>query len=1292
MHIFFVPLYDFFSRRKAIFWLVFLLSFGLWGLFAVKVELKEDISSMLPDSKALHAMNDAISKTQAGEQVIFLASFADSNYQNNDSLVTAVNGFTAQFSSKFAAYIDTIVLQPGSGMEEALTGIVQQNLPLFLTEQDYDNIDTLIKEERIRQTLEANKRILLSPASVYYKRMVAADPVGLSAIVWNKLRALQFDDNYESYDGYLFHKASGKLTFFLKPVYKASETGKNSGFFEDADKFIADWEQQHAGVNITYFGGPAVAAGNATQMRTDTIVTLSVTIVLLLALTFYFFRRKRTPLLLLVPVLYGGAMGMGIVSLVQGSISVIALGAGAIIMGIAIDFSIHFLSQARNSKTIRETVKELSQPLTLGSFTTIAAFLSLRLVSTPILQDLGLFAAASLLGAALCTLIFLPHLPIGQGKREPLQRGLPLGPAKEGGHRTTFFDKIARWKPERKKWLVLFIFLLTPVMLYFSTGVQFDSNLMNLNYLSPELQKAQEEVSEVNTVALSSVFVVAQEATEDKALQQLETVKAEIKELEERGWIKGVSDPTMLLPSAQQQQERIDRWNNYWNEEKQDRVVADVSKAAAATGYAPGAFSRFGQTLSGGYTTFDQETTRILKNFFPGGFSTDSNQHYAIMALKVPAENRAEVFARLSTQEHVTVTDRQQGATQLVTILNNDFTDIAIYSSLIVFFALLIGYGRIELAIIAFLPMAISWVWILGLMSLLGLKFNIVNIIISSLIFGLGDDYTIFTMDGLVERLRTGKQKLSSVRAAVYVSALTVVIGLGVLLLAKHPALRSIAFISVTGLVCVLFISQTLQPFLFNWFIQHRADKKFLPFTLRSFFISVFAFAYFFTGSMVLTLLGVIFTKLWPFNKEKGKYYFHAWISRYTWSMMYIMGNVTKRVYRLANEDYQKPSVYIANHSSFLDILITTMLHPKLVLLTNRWVWRSPVFGAVVRMGEYYPVADGAEDSIEPLRDLTNRGYSVVIFPEGTRSYDDTIKRFHKGAFYIAEQLQLDIVPIVLHGVHYTMQKGDWLLKDGTCTVYVHPHITPGDTSLGTTYSERAKNIGKWMRKELATIREKDETPTYFKEQLLRSYTYKGPVLEWYCRVKTKLEGYYEQFHKLLPREGRFYDLGCGYGFMTYMLHWAAPGRVFTGIDYDEEKIETAQNNFLRDEDINFEQGDLSQIELQSCDGIIIADVLHYLLPEQQDALLEKCYAALNERGVLIMRDGISELTDRIKGTKLTEVFSTKLLGFNKTQNQLHFISRRLIDDFAAKHNMQVEVLDNAKRTANLTFVLRKMT
>lgn len=1269
----FIAVYNFFRRFPAIFWGIFVASFATFCFFASRIHYAEDITSMLPDSKAIKAMNDVISHTQAGEQVIFILSFRDSNTVSRDPLIDAATSFYAGMQQRTGKWIDTVHLQIGDGAEEQMLDIFRNNLPLFLSRQDFQSLDTLFTPSHIRATLEANRKILLSPASMVYAQMVASDPAGIGKMVWSKLAALQYDPSYETYNGYIFSKDGRRLTFFLKPKFRASETGRNARFFAELNTYVDSFEKSNPSLHATYFGGPAVAAGNAAQLRTDTIVTLSVTVALMIALTFYYFRRKRTPLLMLVPVAYGASMGLAVVYIVQGSISVIALGAGAIVMGIAIDYAMHFLSHARHSNDIRDTIRELQQPLTIGSFTTIAAFLSLRLVHTPILRDFGLFAAASLVGAALCTLIFLPHLPLGK----PLVH-----------HKTTIFDRLGKWQPERNKWLLLAILLITPVMAYFSFQVRFDDDLMHLNYLSPRMQSAQDEVSKANAFALSSVFLVANEQNEDLALEKLAHVGPIIDSLTRIGWVRSASNPALLLASRKEQQERINRWRAYWTPARIERVTATVNKEAIAAGYNPAAFTPFFQSLGRQYEVLDTGSTKAIQQLFPGGFS--SEKRYAIAALKVAPEHRGKVFKALEKQQSVTVTDRQQGAIQMVKLLNTDFSNIAIYTTFIVFFALLIGYGRIELALISFLPMAISWVWILGLMAMLGLKFNIVNIIISTLIFGLGDDYTIFTLDGLIERYKLKTDKLHSVRAAVYVSVCTVLIGLGVLLLAKHPALRSIAFISVTGIICVVFISQTLQPFLFNLFIQNRADKRLFPFTAWSFLKSVFAFIYFFTGALVLTLLGLIFIKLWPFNKERGKHYFHTWLSRYTWSLMHVMVNVRKRYINKEVADFSRPAVYIANHSSFLDILITTGLDPRLVLLTNRWVWRSPIFGNVVRMAEYYPVADGAEDSLAPLQDLVNRGYSIVVFPEGTRSYTDKIQRFHKGAFYIAEKLGLDVVPLVLHGVHYTMQKGDWLLKNGTSSVYYNHRIGPDDSTYGATYSERAKGFGRWYRKELDLIKKDRETPAYFREQLLRSYTYKGPVLEWYCRIKTASEGNYEQFHELLPRNGTFYDLGCGYGFMTYMLHWAAPGRALTGVDYDLEKVEVAQGNFLRTEDILFEQGDLTTYGLKSCDGIIVSDVLHYLLPDDQVALLARCVAALHPGGRLIIREGVQELEDRFKGTKLSEYFSTTMFNFNKTANDLHFLSKQFIEDFSERNKLKMTIVDNAKFTSNLIFILEK--
>jgi 1-acyl-sn-glycerol-3-phosphate acyltransferase len=995
-------------------------------------------------------------------------------------------------------------------------------------------------------------------------------------------------------------------------------------------------------------------------------------------LTFYYFRRKRTPLLLLLPVVYGAALGLAVIYLVQGSISVIALGAGAIVMGIAIDYSIHFLSHERNAASMRETIRELQTPLTIGSFTTIAAFLSLRFVHLPLLRDFGLFAAVALMGAALCTLIFLPHFPLGKqkGDREV---------------KPTIFDRLARFELAKSKPLLWFIVLLTPVMIWQSFRVQFDEDLMHLNYLSPRLSKAQEEVNTASSYALSSVFVIANGRSEDAAFRRLESVVPAIEALQMKGRIKAASNPALLLASEWEWQRRLVDWTLYWTDEKQTQVMSAVREAAKEEGFSPTAFDGFAASLTKQAEPLDSNSIAVLKNLFPGGFAKDdSGMHHVIAALKVPPQYRTEVLQTLKGYKDVTVTDRQEGASKLVQLLNSDFQSIALYSSLIVFFALLIVYGRIELALISFLPMAISWVWILGLMALLGIKFNIVNIIISTLIFGLGDDYSIFTLDGLLERYKYKRDHTTGVRAAVYVSVATVLIGLGALLLAKHPALRSIAAISVTGMLCVLVISQTLQPALFNALIQRRADKGFLPFTAWSLTKSTFAFTYFLLGSLFVTVCGFILTKLRPFGKERGKLLLHRLICWSNWSLLYIMGSVKKRVYNRQLADFSRPAVYIANHSSFLDILQVTSMHPRVVLLTNRWVYRSPVFGSVVRMAEYYPVADGAESSLEPLRDLVRRGYSIIVFPEGTRSHTDRIARFHKGAFFIAEQLGLDIVPIVLHGAHYSMQKGDWLLKNGQLNLYYHDRVTPTDFSLGKTYSERAKGFGRWYRQQLAQLKTEKETPAYFREQLLRCYTYKGPVLEWYCRIKTSLEGNYETFHRLLPKEGIIYDLGCGFGFASYMLHWAAPARVITGLDYDEDKIATAQAVHLRDENIRFYAADLRDYPLQAANAILITDVLHYLLPDDQQALLNRCVEALMPGGMLIIRDGVIELKDRQKRTALTEVFSTRILGFNKTTNDLHFISRQKMGALAQANGLTLQVLDEARYTSNLIFVFKK--
>jgi uncharacterized protein len=263
-------------------------------------------------------------------------------------------------------------------------------------------------------------------------------------------------------------------------------------------------------------------------------------------------------------------------------------------------------------------------------------------------------------------------------------------------------------------------------------------------------------------------------------------------------------------------------------------------------------------------------------------------------------------------------------------------------------------------------------------------------------------------------------------------------------------------------------------------------------------------------------------------------------------------------------------------------------------------------------------------------------------------------------------------------------------VNDSTITLKFLPPVSPSDKSMGDNYSAKTKNISRHFREEFAKLKKEHETPQFFKYRLITNYIYKGPVLEWYMRIKIRLEDNYAPFHKIVPRKANVLDLGCGYGFLSYMLQFLSEERIITGVDYDEEKIETAQHGYLKSDRLNFYCADVTEFPMQKYDVIIISDVLHYLGTDEQENLVNRCFTALNAGGKLIIRDGNRDLRERHKGTRITEFFSVRLLKFNKSTNRLNFISGTDLTRRAKEHGLMVEVQDDSRYTSNVIFVISK--
>lgn len=1284
----FVAIYNFFERHKVWLWCCTIACFLLVGYFARQIKLEEDITKILPQDKKLDKLQQVFQDSRFADKLIVTISQKDTTKEAQpDSLTAYAAALSARAGEQLSPYIRQIQSQADDAMVMGLMQVIQQHLPIFLEEKDYTKIDSLLQPAQLQQSLQYDYNTLISPAGLVLKKMIQADPVGISWIGVKKLQHLQYDDQFELYDNYIITKDHRHVMIFITPVNPPGSTKINAQFLQGLDKIKDSLDQQYPDIAASYFGGTAVSVGNATQLRRDTFLTQGITVVLLIALIALFFKKKRAPVLVMLPVVFGGLFSLAWIYVIKGQISVMAMGAGAVVLGIAVNYSLHVFNHFRHSQDIREVIDDLATPMTLGSFTTIGGFLCLQFVHSPMLKDVGLFAAFSLIGAALFSLVFLPHWIVMGHKTDHV-----------AAHHHNWLDRLSARTPEKNKFLVGGIFLLTIVFFYTARNVSFESDMMRMNYMTPQLKAAEAQLNSVNSYIAQSVYVVSDGHNLESALENGEQLLPVIEQLQEKGIVKKYAGVQALLLSDKEQKERIQRWNDFWktrsnDTDKRTALLADLRRQGAGFGFSATAFDHFDQLVHKDFQPLGPDAMQVLRSGNLGDFIIDKNGTLSVVTLlKVDPAHKQAVYDALENIPNTTVLDKQYAANRLVEVIKDEFNSIAWMTSLLVFAALLLSYGRIELALITFIPMAISWIWILGIMGLFGIKFNIVNIILSTFIFGLGDDYSIFMMDGLLQEYRTGKKTLSSFKSSIFLSAITTILGLGVLIFAQHPSLKSIALISIIGIGTVVLISQVMIPFLFNWLITNRVNKGYAPWTMKGWTLAVFSFTYFTLGCFILTAIGTLLIRWNPFDKEKGKVLYHRILSAYTHSVLYIMGNVKKRIINPGNEQLQQPAVIISNHQSFLDILVSTMLHPKVILLTNQWVWRSPVFGSVVRLADYYPVADGAEGAIEKLRERVAEGYSIVVYPEGTRSPDPTIKRFHKGAFYIAEQLGLDVLPMVIHGTAYTMSKGDFLLKDGTVSVKYLPRIKQADKSWGDNYSARTKSISRYFREQYEMLRAETEVPEYFREQLKYNYIYKGPVLEWYMRIKTKMENNYQLFHELLPKEGRILDIGCGYGFMDYMLTWTSPGRMITGIDYDEDKIATAAWCYNKPAQLQFIHGDISTATLEPYDAFILSDVLHYLPAEEQELLLQQCIERLAPDGVIVIRDGDSDMTKRHEGTRFTEFMSTKVIGFNKTkEQQLSFFSAAHVRSLVNKYGAVAEEIDNTRYTSNVIFVIKKL-
>ena len=1138
----FVGIYRYFSSRGVLLGTILALSVAVMAVCCLNLKLNGDITAFFPDTADTRTMTEVFSGLKVSDKFVMMFSSADGEDVPDHVLAGAAEEFCGRIASEGAGLVDEIVCGIDSDDMAQASAFVYDMLPVFLSEKDYERIDSLLQPDALAAKMQENREDLLSFQGMFLKEYIMKDPLGMALPALRRLQDLNPYSDWQLNDGYIFSPDGKVLLCFLTPVFGTGEFSENSRLTDLVEGELARINDEYPEVMAEYFAAPAVGVYNARRIKKDTLLTGGFALAAIVIFMFFAFRRRRKIPLVIFPVLYGMLFALCVVSLFKGSISAVAVGAGAVVLGIALSYSIHLITHRLHVDSAEQLVRELAFPMTVGSFTTFGAFAALLFTSSALLRDLGLFASLTLVGTTVFCLVFLPHF-LGSGSDEgetPLMRRI---------------GKINSRPYEKSRWAFPVLAVVTAICLFTSQKVGFNADMMSINYMPEHLERASRKLSSMSSADEDIMFVSVGKSMEEACRAYSETGDI-LGELLAEGKVDGVADAGFFMIPPEERERRVALWNGYWGGGRRELAIGAVEAAARAAGFRENAFRRFGDLISEKSSPEEYDDVFLLGNWI----GTTDSLTMLITRVHLDEGSKEEVYSHFDPSKTV-IFDRSFFAGRLVSAVSDDFNLILYVSSFLIFFVLWLSYGRLELALLGFLPMLLSWVLIIGIMGMTGMQFNIVNIILSAFIFGMGDDFSIFIMDGLIERYASGKEILTSHKTAIFFSAFTIMAGMGAMILAVHPALHSIGALSIFGMSAVVLVAFILQPLVFGIFVTDPASHGRPPYTVFGILRSVMLWGEF-LAACILTIIAVLLVLPLPLSLLRKQKIIRKIV--YVLCRFMVKNNPLAEVREMNphGEDFSRPAIVVSNHTSYLDIVWMMALSPRLLIVAKDWVRKVPVFWPVAKFLGFYYSDDGYEAITASFAERVKEGWSLAVFPEGTRETDGKVHRFHKGAFYMAETLGIDIIPVAMYGNGEIFPKGRPLnMSLGISAVSLMPRIAPGTED----YRQTAKRVRGMIVGELARLDEMFSVPEnpHFRWAVQRSMLYKGAAAEWETRMELAETHSYADLDRSLPRKGKILHLGCGYGQAALMLKLLAPEREITAVDSDEEKIAVAGNNYL---------------------------------------------------------------------------------------------------------------------------------
>ena len=801
---FFVKLYRYFQKHKIFLYTLMVLSSAVFIFFGLRVKLDVDLLRLLPASK------------HKGTNLVF------SNLKIKDKIFMEMTGVEPEV---LAGYVDELmdsILTNDEGIANTLYRIepdmalnaldfAMMHVPSFVDTSLYAQFDSAIAH--VDETMANNYELIMNDETGMLTEMVSTDPLNLREYLMPDLSSGM---GFTLIDGHLFCADSTVALIYISPNFQSFDAEPSSKLMNHIKHCVSEFNKVHPEVEVLMHGAVVRAGDNNRIMARDIYLTVGISMLIVLIVLCVSFKSFNIAWQNVLPVTYGAFFALACMYWIQGGMSLMALGVGSVVLGVALSYCLHVIIHQRFVGNVEQMLKEEAVPVCLGCLTTIGAFIGLLFTQSDLLKEFGMFSTFALIGNTFFALVFLPHLlrEDDQRRNEKVFKGI---------------EKINNYPFDRNPYVVIGLCILIVIGFAFSGKVEFDNDLKRIGYESDALHKSENLYSEKNDHGGQQEYFAVIAPTLDEALDANKELSSVLDSMRNAGDLIAYTPVvSILFQSEAEQQRRIEAWKRYWTPAKISQAMAAVKGAAVRNELSPDIFVPFQAMVEADYEPGDLYTAEVIPDGLLCNFIEENGGNFLIFnTTQLTKEKMWPVGDRVAEMKDAVVVDPFYYTADMLDMLHTDYNTTLLISAIFVFIVLLLSFRNIVVSIIAFLSMFLSWYMVQGWMAIFGLPFNMVNIVVSTFIFGIGVDYSIFVMQGLIAAQRgEGSRLLEYHKVAVFFSAFVLIVVMVSMLCATHPTITSIGNSTIIGMLSTIMITYTLQPLLFRWAMKWPYMRK----------------------------------------------------------------------------------------------------------------------------------------------------------------------------------------------------------------------------------------------------------------------------------------------------------------------------------------------------------------------------------------------------------------------------------------------------------------------------------